>query len=176
MTTVRVLLVIAATRNWSIYQLDVKNAFLHGSLDEEVYMAVPPGFYNDAKTERKVCRLCKSIYGLKQASRQWYQKFSDALLAFGFTASLNDTSMFTYKSGKEFLTLIVYVDDIVLTGTSQLIMSQVKEYLNKKFSIKDLGHIHYFLGIEVARSASGIFINQRKYVIDIIHEAGLIGC
>lgn len=138
----------------------MKNAFLHGSLDEEVYMALPPGFYQDTKRKGKVCKLRKSIYGLKQASRQWHQKFNDALLTFGFTASLNDTSMFTYKSGKEFIALLVYVDDIVLTGASQLIMSHVKEHLNKLFSIKDLGHIHYFLGIEVARSTSGIFINQ----------------
>lgn len=103
-------------------------------------------------------------------------KFSDALFDFRFVTSQNDTSMFTYTTGKDFLALLVYVDDILLTGTSELLMTQVKEYLNKKFSIKDLGHIHYFLGIEVARSVSRIVINQRKYAIDIIHEAGLARC
>lgn len=139
-------------------------------------MTAPPGFYNDAKAQGKVCRLRKSIYGLKQASRQWYIKFSDSHIEFGFKASMNDTSMFTYSTDSNFLVLLVYINDVVITGTSDFLITKVKNYLNDKFSIKDLGHLHYFLGIEVARSTEGLFINQLKYVIDMINEAGLIGC
>ncbi|CAM8987645.1 unnamed protein product [Rhodiola kirilowii] len=118
MTTVRCLLAIATARNWHLHQLDVDNAFLHGTLEEEVYMKLPPGFYKKDKAAGKVCKLVKSIYGLKQASRQWFAKFSNSLVEFGFTSSMNDYSLFTLKRGHIFLILLVYVDDVIITGNS----------------------------------------------------------
>ncbi|CAM8920979.1 unnamed protein product [Rhodiola kirilowii] len=108
MNTVRTLLAIASSKGWPLYQLDVDNAFLYGHLDEEVYMTLPVGFYKIEKSQGKVCKLNKSIYSLKQASRQWFSKFSDALIQFGFLLSLNDYSLFTYNKKGIYMALLVY--------------------------------------------------------------------
>ncbi|CAM9001561.1 unnamed protein product [Rhodiola kirilowii] len=176
MTTVRCVLVVAAARNSPLYQLDVNNAFLHGSLDEDVYMKLPPGFYSQARQDGKVCKLQRSIYGLKQASRQWFARFSDSLVEFGFVQSLNDYSLFTLSLQGDFLVLLVYVDDVVITGTSSSLINKVKQFIHNKFQIKDLGLLKYFLGLEVARSTSGIFLNQRKYALDILTDYNFIDC
>ncbi|CAM8972211.1 unnamed protein product [Rhodiola kirilowii] len=170
MTTVRCLLTIAAVQNWPIFQLDVDNAFLHGDLHEEVYMLTPPGFYVEERQKGLVCKLQRSIYGLKQASRQWFSRFSDSLIQFGFIQSIEDYSLFTLKRNGEFIILLVYVDDVVITGTCSKLIQVIKDFIHEKFKIKDLGNLKYFLGIEVARSKDGIFINQRKYVLDILED------
>ncbi|CAM8999728.1 unnamed protein product [Rhodiola kirilowii] len=176
MTTVRCLLTIAAARKWPLHQLDVYNAFLHGTLDEEVYMKLPPGFYKKEKAAGKVCKLVKSIYGLKQASRQWFAKFSASLVEFGFKPSLNDYSLFTLMQGSDFLILLVYVDDVIITGNSETLIAAVKQFIHEKFRIKDLGHLKYFLGLEVARSTDAIFLNQRKYALELLEEHKLTDC
>ncbi|CAM8960116.1 unnamed protein product [Rhodiola kirilowii] len=176
MTTVRTVLALASSKNWPLFQLDVDNAFLHGALDEEVYMTFPPGFFKQEKQLGMVCKLNKSLYGLKQASRQWFSKFSDALLTYEFHQSSHDHSLFTYDHNGDFLILLVYVDDVVITGTSTSLIDSVKTFIHSAFKIKDLGQFKYFLGIEVARSPSGIFINQRKYVLDLLSEVGLLAC
>ncbi|CAM8950535.1 unnamed protein product [Rhodiola kirilowii] len=117
-----------------------------------------------------VCKLQRSIYGLKQASRQWFSRFSDSLIHFGFKQSLEDYSLFTLRRNGQFIILLVYVDDVVITGTSPELIQQIKDFIHDKFKIKDLGHLKYFLGIEVARSQEGIFFNQRKYVLDILED------
>ncbi|CAM8966405.1 unnamed protein product [Rhodiola kirilowii] len=139
-------------------------------------MELPPGFFKSDKSCGKVCRLLKSLYGLKHGPRQWFSKFSAALLKFGFVQSLNDYSLFTYTRSGQFLALLVYVDDIVLTGTSNDLIVEVKQFIDSQFRVKDLGLLKYFLGIEVARSPKGIFINQRKYALDLLLDTGLIGC
>ncbi|CAM8916143.1 unnamed protein product [Rhodiola kirilowii] len=176
MTSVRVLLAIAASKAWPIFQLDVNNAFLHGSLSDELYMQLPPGFNKALENQGKVCKLLKSLYGLKQASRQWFSKFTDVLLAYGFTQSLHDYSLFTYSRDGIFLALLVYVDDIILTETCTDQIEAVKDYIHSCFSIKDLGPLRFFLGLEVARSPAGLFINQRKYAMELLEDAGLLGC
>ncbi|CAM8975270.1 unnamed protein product [Rhodiola kirilowii] len=135
MTMLRTVLALAASKHWPLFQLDVDNAFLHDDLDEEVYMAIPPGFYNS-----------------------------------------HDYSLFTYAHTVDFLILLVYVDDIVITGTSATLINDVKAFIHSAFRIKDLGQLKYFLGIEVARSNEGIFINQRKYAMYLLSEAGLLSC
>ncbi|CAM8932959.1 unnamed protein product [Rhodiola kirilowii] len=176
MTTVRCLIAIAAAKHWPLHQLDVNNAFLHGSLDEEVYMKLPPGFYKKERTAGKVCKLMKSLYGLKQASRQWFAKFSAALTEFGFLNSLNDYSLFTLQRDGHFLVLLVYVDDVIITGTSDSLIGEVKNFIHQKFQIKDLGPLKYFLGLEVARSSDGIFLNQRKYAVELLEEHNMTDC
>ncbi|GKV19001.1 hypothetical protein SLEP1_g29301 [Rubroshorea leprosula] len=170
---VRCLLAVASIRNWELHQLDVHNAFLHGDLDEEVYMQLPPGYGN--KGEQRVCHLRKSLYGLKQASRNWFAKFTSALHSFGFQQSLCDYSLFTYRQGNNFLAVLVYVDDLIIAGNNSTLCQHLKDFLNSQFHIKDLGRLKYFLGIEVARHPSGIFLCQRKYTLDILFESGMLG-
>jgi len=174
MTTVRTLLSLAAIKGWFLEQLDVNNAFLHGDLNEEVYMVLPPGLklQNSDSNDLKVCRLNKSLYGLKQASRQWYAKLSAALVSLGYTPSVADFSLFTKLKGTNFTALLVYVDDIVLSGNDYAEIQHVKQFLDQKFRIKDLGKLRFFLGLEIERSNKGISVNQRKYTLELLEDSG----
>ncbi|KAM1740735.1 hypothetical protein ACFX12_010944 [Malus domestica] len=173
LTTVRVLLSIASIRGWHLHQLDVNNAFLHGDLYEEVYMYLPPGF--GRKGETRVCKLHKSIYGLKQASRQWFIKLSSALKTAGFHQSWSDYSLFVRNRQGSFMALLVYVDDVILAGNNLREIEETKLFLSQHFKLKDLGKVKYFLGIEVARSKQGIALCQRKYALEILEDAGFLG-
>ena len=168
MTTVRVLIATAVKKHWNIYQLDVNNAFLHGELHEEVYMDIPQGL--DVTTKGMVCKLNKSLYGLKQASRQWCAKLSDALKSRGYNNSLNDYFLFYRKQGSSTVFIAVYVDDILLTANDAEEIDQLKNYLHNQFKIKDLGKLHYFLGLEILYTEAGMLISQRKFVLDLLKE------
>lgn len=173
MQTVRLLLDVAAAKNWELHQMDVHNAFLHGDLKEDIYMKPPPRFKTTDPS--LVCKLKKSIYGLKQAPRCWFEKLSTSLIKFGFIQSKKDYSLFTSIRGSTVLHVIVYVDDLVICGNDASVIAKFKVYLSQYFKMKDLGHLKYFLGIEVARSPEGIFLSQRKYFLDVIEECGLSG-
>ncbi|KAL5569251.1 hypothetical protein UlMin_025826 [Ulmus minor] len=123
-----------------------------------------------------VCKLHKSIYGLKQASRQWYSKFSQALIQFGFTQSKSDYSLFTKGSGSSFVALLVYVDDIIITGPNTRIIDSLKCFLHSQFKLKDLGSLKYFLGLEIAKSAKGIVLSQRHYTLQLLEDTGYLAC
>jgi hypothetical protein len=174
MNTIRILLSCAANLDWELQQFDVKNAFLHGELKEEVYMEVPPGF-DDEQTRGKVCKLKKALYGLKQSPRAWFDKFSKAMISFGYRQSNADHTLFIKHYRGKITLLIVYVDDMVVTGDDKEEMTRLKRLLAQEFEIKDLGKLQYFLGIEVARSEKGIFISQRKYILDLLQETGMLG-
>ncbi|KAL0404574.1 UNVERIFIED_CONTAM: hypothetical protein Sradi_2098200 [Sesamum radiatum] len=152
--TMRVFLAVATSKNWPILQLDVNNAFLHGHLNEDVYMQPPKG-YTRAQPGQ-VCHLRRSLYGLKQASRQWNYELTSKLLHFGFTQSIHDHCLFLKRHAGTFIALLVYVDDILLAGDSPSKLDVVKGYLDDFFTIKDLGHAKYFLGLELARSHHGL--------------------
>lgn len=154
--------------------MDINNAFLNGDLFEEVYMTLPLGYKTSVKGENLVCRLNKSIYGLKQASRQWFTKFSTALLQHGFNQSKSDYSLFTRGTNDSFVALLVYVDDIIVTGPSSTHIDSVKLLLKSLFLLKDLGSVKYFLGLELARSTSGLMISQRKYCMQILEDTGFL--
>lgn len=122
-----------------------------------------------------VCKLRKSLYGLKEAPRCWFSKLSNALKAYGFIQSLSDYSLFVLQKQGIQIVGLVYVDDLIVTGNNSTEIGQFKTYLHACFHMKDLGKLKYFLGVEVAQSATGIFLCQRKYALDIIDEKGLLG-
>ena len=157
LVTVRLFFTIATTKAWLIHQLDINNAFLHGSLPEEVYMLPLDGYTKAAPGQ--VCRLRRSLYGLKQASRQWNLEFCSKITQFGFAQSVHDHCLFIKRSSTSFLALLVYVDDVLITGTNESDILQVKCFLHSVFSIKDLGYAKYFLGLEIARSPKGMFLH-----------------
>ncbi|KAG7578260.1 Retrotransposon Copia-like N-terminal [Arabidopsis thaliana x Arabidopsis arenosa] len=179
LTTVRLMLALSAIHNWIIDQMDVTNAFLHGDLDEEIYMSLPQGYsprQGEQLPPRPVCRLIKSLYGLKQASRQWFHKFSSVLLQHGFIQSFFDPTLFVRCTSEAFLALLVYVDDIMLVSNKDTAITEIKCLLAKEFKIKDLGKLRYFLGLEVARAKEGISVSQRKYTLELLEEFGFLGC
>jgi hypothetical protein len=153
--------------------MDVNNAFLHGDLHEEVYMTPPPGLCRQG--EKVVCQLHKSLYGLKQAPIIWFAKFSEAIKTAGFSQSHSDHSLFVQEKGSTLTIVLIYVDDIIITGNNDSAIQDIKLFLQKQFHIKDLGKLKYFLGLEVARSKAGIVISQRKYTLEIIDDVGFLG-
>ncbi|KAL8101713.1 hypothetical protein AgCh_033560 [Apium graveolens] len=145
LNTVKVLISLAVNNDWPLQQLDVKNVFLNGDLNKEVYKTILPGFVNH-QNKNKVCRLRKSIYGLKQSPRTWSERLSDVMKRSGYTQSQSDDTMFFRFSH------------------------------NAEFEIKDLGSLKYFLGMEIARTKDGVSMSQRKYVLDLLQETGMLGC
>ncbi|KAF5815294.1 putative RNA-directed DNA polymerase [Helianthus annuus] len=174
MVTVRIILKLVVNKGWPLFQLDINNAFLYGSLSEDVYMTLPQGYYDCDKN--KVCKLVKSLYGLKQAPRKWNEKLTSVLLKMGFVQSLCDHSLFVLCKNDVLVVLLVYVDDIVITGNSISEITKVKRSLSESFKIKDLGILKYFLGIEVLYSDESICLSQRKYCLELLNEFGYLGC
>ena len=157
-TTIRVLLCIAVSWGWSLRQLDINNAFLNGHLSEHVFMAQPPGFADPAYPSH-VCHLKKAIYGLKQAPRAWYNELRQFLLHTGFVNSHSDTSLFIFNANGCTLFLLVYVDDIILMGNDSTLVNKFVLTLARRFSIKDLGPLLFFLGVEVHSCSHGLFLS-----------------
>ncbi|GKA31563.1 putative RNA-directed DNA polymerase [Tanacetum coccineum] len=170
-TTIRAVLSLAVTNNWPLRQLDIQNAFLHGNLKEQVYMKQPSGFIGPQRPNH-VCLLHKSLYGLKQTPRAWFERLSKALFDLGFKGSKTDSSLFIYSRGDTLLYILVYVDDIIVTGNNKGIIDNIICQLGSAFALKDLGPLNYFLGIEIVPHVSGILLSQKKY----LQSDGLSNC
>ncbi|XP_074363338.1 uncharacterized protein LOC141703800 [Apium graveolens] len=153
--------------------IDINNAFLHGFIDEHIFMAPPPGY--DVPPDF-VCKLKRSIYGLRQASRQWNIELTKFLIDMGYSQSTQDYSLFVKQQDTSFTTIICYVDDLLLTGNDFDAIQSIKSDLHKAFTIKDLGDLKYFFGVEVSRAASGIRLNQRKYILDLLKDTNMLNC
>lgn len=171
--TIRLILGTAVARNWPLKQLDVNNAFLQGPLEEEVYMQQPPGLV-DKDHPHHVLRLKKAVYGLKQAPRAWYNALKDGLLGIGFKNSLADASLFVLRTGPHFVYILVYVDDIIITGSSMAEVSRVTSLLAARFSLKNLGDLSYFLGMEASRTPAGLLLTQTKYITDLLQKTKMV--
>jgi hypothetical protein len=154
--SIRTVLTVAALRSWPVHQLDVKNAFLHGILDEQVFSLQPAGFVDSIHPDY-VYKLSKLLYGLKQAPRASFHLFTKVARSLGFQPTRSDVSLFTLHHSTEMAFLLLYVDDIILTASSDALLHGIVACLGASLAIKDLGPVHYFLGIQVTRWLASSF-------------------
>jgi Reverse transcriptase (RNA-dependent DNA polymerase) len=173
-TTIWLVLSLAVTNSWSIRQLNINNAFLHGDLQETIFMSQPPGF-QDQTYPSHVCKLHKALYGLKQSSRAWYHKLRETLINFGFSTSISDPSLFIFRHETNTPYLLVYVDDIVLIDNNVTLLQHFIHMFDQSFTIKDLRNLHFFLGIEVNKHDQGLLLTQSSYIYSILNRAEMQG-
>lgn len=175
-STIRLLLALAAIHNLVIHQMDVKTAFLNGELDEEIYMKQPEGFVMPGH-ENKVCKLVKSLYGLKQAPKQWHQKFDEIVLSSGFVLNQADKCVYSkFDDSKNGVIICLYVDDMLIFGTNQDQVDETKEFLSSKFAMKDMGEAEVILGIKIMRENKGLSISQSHYIEKILDKFDFKNC
>ena len=149
--TIRVLFSIAANKDWPLHQFEVKNAFLHGKIEEEVYMKVPPCF-SSGFSPREGCKLNKALYGLKQSPKAWFGRFTSTMTKFGYKQSNSDHTLFLKKQNDRITCLIIYMDNMIITGNDEEEICALKNQLSQEFEMKDLRRLKHFPGIEVLRS------------------------
>jgi len=173
-STIRVVLTLVVHFDWCIRQSDVSNAFLHGYLAEAVFIEQPKGFV-DASHPDYVCHLHKAIYGLKQEPHAWFNHLSQALFEISFHSSKVDISLFIYHTTNATLYVLVYVDDILITGTNKEAIFVVIKQLQVVFAMKDLDDLGFFLGMQALWDSTGLHIRQPKYIMDLLHNSTMIG-
>jgi hypothetical protein len=174
MTIVRTIIAMAATKGWSLHQMDVKNVFFHGDL-QEVYMEQQLG-YVDQTHLNLVCRLKKNLYDLKQAPRAWLDNIGQYIVTSGFQTSNADYSLYVKKIDHGIVVIVIYVDDLIIIGDSDANIFDLKKFLKQKFEMKDLEKLRYILGIEVIQSPKGIWLLQRQYALNKLSEYGMTSC
>uniref|UniRef100_A0A2N9HMQ9 Reverse transcriptase Ty1/copia-type domain-containing protein n=1 Tax=Fagus sylvatica TaxID=28930 RepID=A0A2N9HMQ9_FAGSY len=176
-TTVRTVLSIAISSGWSIRQIDIQNAFLHGTLSEQVFMTQPPGYHHPSYPHH-VCKLQKALYGLKQAPRAWFSRLSTRLIALGFHGSRSDSSLFIFKDSDVTMYVLIYVDDImddiIITCSKPSEIDALLHSLNADFAVKDLGNLNFFLGVEVIPNSHGAMLSQQRYILDLLTRTKMI--
>ena len=168
-TSIRMVLAIAALRNLEIHQMDVKTAFLNGDLDEEIYMEQPKGFVAPGQ-EKKVCKLVKSLYGLKQALKQWHQKFDSIVLANGFKINECDKCIYIKNTVNDYVILCLYVDDMLIVCSDDEMIKSTKAMLSTRFDMKDMGLADVILGVKILRTSDGLVLSQSHYVDKILDK------
>ena len=173
MTTILVLLSLAASYGLLVHQMDVKTVFLNGELDEEIYMDQPDGFVVKGE-ECKVCKLLKSLYGLKQAPKQWHEKFDTTLMSAGFAVNEADRCVYYRHGGGNSVILCLYVDDILIFGMNIDAINAVKSFLSKSFDMKDLGEANVILNIKLIKNECGISLLQYHYVEKVLSQFGFM--
>ena len=169
---IRILLAYACAHNIKLYQMDVKSAFLNGYINELVYVKQPPGFEDD-KYPNHVYKLKKPLYGLKQASRAWYETLRDFLLSKRFIMCKVDTTLFTKKIGKDLFVLQIYVDDIIFGSTNQEFCKEFGDMMANEFEMSMVGELSYFLGLQIKQIKNGTFVSQGKYIKDMLKKFGM---
>ena len=175
-STVRIMLSLAVMNKWILRQVDVNNAFLNGILVEDVYIAQPAGFTDSTKPNH-VYKHKKAIYRLKQAPKAWFDRFKSAMVSqWRFLNSKSDSSLFYKWENGHILLVLVYVDDIIVTGFNYQLVQQVILNMQKTFALKDLGDLNYFLGIEVSKTTNGFYLSQEKYIVDLLTKHNMANC
>lgn len=168
-TSIRMILAIVALRNLEVHQMDVKTVFLNEDLEEEIYMEQLKG-YVALGQEKKVCKLVKSLYGLKQAPKQWHKKFDDVMISNGFKINKCDKCVYVKNTEDGYVILCLYVDDIIITGSSDRMVKSTKHMLNSRFDMKDMGPADVILGIKIKRVIDGLILTQSHYVDKILDK------
>lgn len=178
LTTLRMFIALAAVKNLELEQLDVTTAFLYGNLEEEIFMQVPQGVTVPADLPRPVCRLQKTLYGLKQSPRAWYSRIDTYLKELGFGSLNADSNVYIKQEDVNFLALAIYVDDIIILSSSWRMIFELKEHLRKAFKITNAGALTFCIGMQLQRdrSAGTIFLHQNKYVKQILDRCGMTNC
>ncbi|KAK8619691.1 hypothetical protein V6N13_135973 [Hibiscus sabdariffa] len=173
--SIRILLAVAAFHDYEIWQMDVKTAFLNGKLEEDVYMTQPEGFVAP-EDARKVCKLQRSIYGLKQASRSWNLRFNEAIQEFGFIRNEDEPCVYKKFSGSIVSFLVLYVDDILIIGNDIPTLQSIKTWLSSCFSMKDLGEAAYILGVKIYRDRSRrlLGLSQSTYIDKVLKRFSMV--
>ena len=173
----RTIMALVAHFDLELHQMDVKTAFLNGDIDETIYMVQPESFEVD-DPKQMVCKLRKSIYGLKQASRQWYHKFHQIILSYGFEMNVVDDCVYQKFSGSKFIFLVLYVDDILLATNDMSFLHETKKFLSNNFEMKDLGEASFLLGIQIYRERSQYILglSQRSYIDKVLERFGMQNC
>ncbi|GJW68673.1 putative ribonuclease H-like domain-containing protein [Tanacetum coccineum] len=166
---IRLFLAFASFMGFPVYQMDVKSAFLYGTIEEEVYVHQPPGFVDPAHPN-KVYKVIKALYGLHQAPRAWYETLSSFLLKNGFRRGTIDKTLFIKKNKSDIMLVQVYVDDIIFGSTTQSMCTEFEDCMHKRFQMSSMGELTFFLGLQVKQQPDGIFISQDKYVADILKK------
>jgi transposase InsO family protein len=177
-STIRTVLAVAAARKLAVHQMDVKTAFLHGDLEQEVFMEPPLGLKHPDIVPGKVWRLHKALYGLKQAPRQWNIKLHEFLTSLGFTRMESDHSLYVRGENAESVDygiIVVYVDDLLIAGSESVVM-QVKAKLESRFTMTDLGSVQWLLGIEIQREGNRFLLSQKKYIASMLERFGMQDC
>jgi len=175
MEAIRIFLAFATYMNFKVYQMDVKSAFLNGSLKEEVYVEQPPGFESHESPDH-VYKLNKALYGLKQAPRAWYETLSAFLIQNKFVRGKIDNTLFIYKTNNDVILVQVYVDDIIFGSTSFKLCKQFEKLMAKKFEMSMMGELTYFLGLQIKQTDRGTTISQEKYVKNLLKKYDLSDC
>jgi hypothetical protein len=173
--TVRLLIALAAQQGWKVHHMDVKSAFLNGDLREEVYVQMPPGFVVEGSSG-KVLRLNKALYGLRQAPRAWNEKLDSELLKLGFQKNPLEHAVYRRANKQGFLLVGVYVDDLIITGSNNVVINEFKMEMMKSFSMSDLGLLTYYLGIQVDQRENETTLCQGSYAEKVLENAGMKGC
>ncbi|GKC67821.1 retrovirus-related pol polyprotein from transposon TNT 1-94 [Tanacetum coccineum] len=172
---VRLFVAYDAHKSFSIYQTDIKTTFLNGPLKEEVYINQPDRFVDPHQSD-KGYHLKKAVYGLKQAPKTWYDELSNFLASKGFSKGSIDPTLFITKYGEDILLVQIYVDDIIFGSTNAKHSKRFEKLMHNKFEMSIMGELKFFLGIQIHHSPCGIFINQAKYVQDILNKHDMTSC
>jgi len=172
--TIRLVLSITVCNNWTVLRLDVQNAFLHGNLTEMVYMDQPSGFKHP-QFPNHLCKLKRSLYGLKQVPRQWFSRLIVVLIQFSFVGNKADMSLFVHTNTSSIIYILIYVDDIIITGSNDVVVTDIIQRLHKEFAITDLGPLSFFLGIKATRDATCLYLTQRRYIANVLTKSKMDG-